>query len=99
MKKIVTVLLIFVSFIFVAKVGYAMENESPYGIYDLQYDAVYIDVERTVTLSGDLWPEESIHWEEVVNGHTYAGTLYLESFYVQDNVTMALYAGQLRKIN
>lgn len=50
-------------------------------------------------LSGDVVPDDTIYWEEVVSGHTYAGTLYLENFYVQNNVTWAVYVGQLRKVH
>lgn len=99
MKRIVTVLMIFTIFICLSTVGYAEELKKTSEVYEARYDAVYIDVERTIPLTGDIWPEESIYWEEVVSGHTYAGTLYLENFYVQNNVTWALYTGQLRKIN
>jgi hypothetical protein len=98
-KKLITILMVFTMFILVSFVAYAEENLKVKEVYETRYDAVYLDVERTVTLSGDVMPDESINWSEVVNGNTYAGTLYLENFYVYNNVTVALYVGQLRRVH
>lgn len=52
-------------------------------------------VTKEITYDGIVSPSISISWTEKINGVTYSGSLYLQSFYQQQNKTVATYKGTL----
>lgn len=54
-----------------------------------------IDLTEKITYEGTVIPADTIPWTEIINGDTYSGTLYLQSFYHYDNTTVATYTGTI----
>lgn len=54
-----------------------------------------MNVTKQITYDGIISPPSSISWEEKIDGITYSGTLYLQSFYQQQSKTVATYKGTL----
>ena len=54
-----------------------------------------LNVTKEFTYSGIITPSSSLSWTESSGGVTYSGTLYLQSFYYNNNKTVATYKGTL----
>ena len=69
----------------------ALENER----YMPLSDTDTITLTQEITYSGIISPSAFIPWTEIVDGTTYSGTLYLQSFSYTSNKTSAIYKGIL----
>ena len=54
-----------------------------------------ITLTQQVTYDGIVAPNTSIPWTKIIDGTTYSGTLYLQSFSQGNNKTVATYKGTL----
>ena len=58
-------------------------------------DTDTITLTQEITYSGIVTPSASIPWSKTIDGKTYSGTLYLQSFYYTSTKTIAIYKGTL----
>lgn len=54
-----------------------------------------ISLTKEITYNDIITPSISLPWTEIVNGATFSGTLYLQSFYYSDGKTFVTYKGTL----
>lgn len=65
---------------------------------ELLTDLDYITLTKQVTYSGLVYPSSAVAWTETIDGTTYIGTLYLDTYYhTSEHTTIAIYKGTLYK--
>ena len=50
---------------------------------------------KEFTYSGTIIPSSTLSWTEIIDGNTYSGTLYLQSYYHFNSKTVATYKGTI----
>lgn len=68
-----------------------------YGEISIQSSGETIPVSREIIISGKIYPDAEIFWQESIKGYVYSGTLYLKRYFYDkaSNQTIATYEGTL----
>lgn len=63
--------------------------------YSFSLDASSMNTTITMEYPGEVVPNRSVTITRIINGNTYVGTVYLDSYWYHDGVTTAVYEGTL----